>query len=106
FVQVGDPTDLAFVRKTVAGRRIDAVICTTDLTAAQYMQSLTRIKVGVPRARRVVGFDDVRCATRLPVQLTTMQQPCREIAIAAFQAMRERIADPALPPRSILLSPR
>jgi len=35
-----------------------------------------------------------------------MQQPCREIAIAAFQAMRERIADPALPPRSILLTPR
>jgi len=49
------------------------------------MQSLVRLKVGVPRSLRVVGFDDVRYATLLSVQLTTMQQPCREIAIAAFQ---------------------
>ena len=106
FVQVGDPTDLAFVRRAVPGKRFDAVICTNDLTAAQFMQSLARLKIGVPRALRVVGFDDVRYATLLPVQLTTMQQPCREIARAAFQAMRERIADPSLPPRSILLTPR
>jgi len=106
FVQVGDPTDLAFARRVLAGRRVEAVICTNDLTAAQFMQSLGRLKVGVPKPLRVVGFDDVRYATLLPVQLTTMQQPCREIAVAAFQAMRERIADPALPPRSILLTPR
>jgi LacI family transcriptional regulator len=106
FVQVGDPSDLAFVRRVVSGRRVDAVICTNDLTAAQFMQSLVRLKVGVPRSLRVVGFDDVRYATLLPVQLTTMQQPCREIAVAALQAMRERIAEPALPPRSILLTPR
>ncbi len=106
FVQVGDPTDLGFVRKVVSGKRIEAAICTNDLTAAQFMQSLVRLKVGVPRSLRVVGFDDARHASLLPVQLTTMQQPCRDIAVAAFQAMRERIADPALPPRSILLTPR
>jgi LacI family transcriptional regulator len=106
FVQVGDPTDPTFVRRAAPGRRVEAVICTNDLTAAQFMQSLARLKIAVPRSLRVVGFDDVRYATLLPVQLTTMQQPCREIAAAAFQAMRERIADPAVPPRSILLTPR
>jgi LacI family transcriptional regulator len=106
FVQIGDPTDQTFVRRVLAGRKVEAVICTNDLTAAQFMQSLGRLKVTVPRTVRVVGFDDVRYATLLPVQLTTMQQPCREIAVAAFQAMRDRIADPALPPRSILLTPR
>ena len=106
FVQVGDPTDLAFARKAVSQRRVEAVICTNDRTAAEFMQSLARIKVGVPRSVRVVGFDDVRYATLLPTQLTTVQQPCREIAITAFQAMRERIADPSLPPRSLLLTPR
>jgi LacI family transcriptional regulator len=106
FVQSGDPTDLAFVKRALGGRRPEAVICTNDLTAAQFMQSLARIKVTVPRTLRVVGFDDLRYATLLPVQLTTMQQPCREIAIAAFQAMRDRLADPALPPRSIWLTPR
>lgn len=106
FVRVGDPTDLAFVRDLRAGRGIDSVMCTNDHTAAQLMQSLSRLKVAVPKSLRVVGFDDVRYATLLPVQLTTMQQPCREIAVAAFQAMRERIADPSLPSRAIVLSPR
>jgi DNA-binding LacI/PurR family transcriptional regulator len=106
FARVGDPTDPAFVRGVLAGRRVEAVMCTNDLTAAQFMQTLGRLKVRVPASLRVVGFDDVRYSTLLPVQLTTVQQPCRDIAIVAFQAMRERIADPALPPRSIMLSPR
>ncbi len=55
---------------------------------------------------RVVGFDDVRFATVLSVPLTTIQQPCRDIALTAFNAMRERIADPTLPARSLLITPR
>jgi LacI family transcriptional regulator len=54
----------------------------------------------------VVGFDDVRYATLFSVPLTTMHQPCREIAATAFRAMLDRIADPALPPRTLVLSPR
>jgi LacI family transcriptional regulator len=60
----------------------------------------------VPRDLRVVGFDDVRYATWLPVPLTTVHQPCREIAAIAFRAMLERVADPAIPPRSLVLTPR
>jgi len=106
FVREGDPTDPAFVGEVLAGRRVDAVICMNDLTAAEFMQTLARIKIRVPERVRVVGFDDVRYATLLPVQLTTIQQPCREIAVAAVQAMRERIADPSLPPRGITITPR
>ena len=53
----------------------------------------------------VVGFDDVHYATMLSVPLTTMHQPCREIAVVALRALLGRIADPALPPRSLTLSP-
>lgn len=106
FVRVGDPAQSAFVREVLSGKRLQAVLCTNDQTAAELMRSLGQIRVRVPQSLRVVGFDDVRYATLLPVQLTTIQQPCREIAIAAFQAMRERIADPALPPRSIMVTPR
>jgi LacI family transcriptional regulator len=60
----------------------------------------------VPRDVRVVGFDDVKYATLLGVTLTTIHQPCRDIAITAFRAMLERIAEPTLPARSMLLSPR
>jgi two-component system NtrC family sensor kinase len=48
----------------------------------------------------------VRYAMLFSVPLTTIHQPCREIAVTAFHAMLERIADPALPPRSLIISPR
>jgi LacI family transcriptional regulator len=94
------------VRNLNAGRHYDAVICANDHTAAQLLQTLTRLGVRVPHDMRVVGFDDVRFATLLTVPLTTVQQPCRDIALTAFHAMRERIASPTLPARSLLLTPR
>ena len=39
----------------------------------------------------------------LPVPLTTLRQPCREIGIAAMAAMLERVTRPAMPARDIFL---
>lgn len=106
FLLAGDPGDLKFARRITAGRTHDAVICSNDHTAAQLLQTLARLGIKIPQNLRLVGFDDVRFATLLSVPLTTIQQPCREIALTAFNAMRERIADPTLPARSLLLMPR
>lgn len=105
FLHAGDPSDVKFVRNLMAGKRYDAVICTNDHSAAQLLQSLTRLDLKVPQDLRVVGFDDVLFATLLSVPLTTIQQPCRDIAVTAFNAMRERITNPTLPARSMLLTP-
>lgn len=102
----GDPGDAKLVRNLSAGRPYDAVICANDHTAAQMLQTFTRLGVRVPCDVRLVGFDDVRFATLLTVPLTTVQQPCRDIALTAFHAMRERMAVPTLPARSLLLTPR
>jgi LacI family transcriptional regulator len=106
FVRVGEPDDPKLAQGLAAGRRVDAALCANDRTAAVLMRSLERAGVRVPRDVRVVGFDDVRYATLLSVPLTTMHQPCREIAVTAFRAMLDRMADPALPPRSFVLPPR
>jgi LacI family transcriptional regulator len=106
FLHAGDPSEIKFVRKLTAGRPHDAIICTNDHTAAQLLQALTRLDIKIPQDLRVVGFDDVRFATLLSVPLTTIQQPCRDIALTAFNAMRERIADPTLPSRSLMLAPK
>jgi DNA-binding LacI/PurR family transcriptional regulator len=45
----------------------------------------------------------VEYASLLPVPLTTLRQPCREIGVAAMSAMVARVAQPGLPPRDILL---
>jgi LacI family transcriptional regulator len=114
FVRVGEPDDLGFARGLIgrgAGkgegeRRADAVLCANDDVAALLIRSLEKAGARVPVDVRVVGFDDVRFAAMMSVPLTTMHQPCREVAIVALRTMLDRIADPALPPRSLVLSPR
>jgi len=96
---------MSFVQKLTEGRQYEAIICTNDHTAAQLLQSPTRLAIKGPQNLRIVGFDDVRFATLLSVPLTTIRQPCRDIALTAFNAMRERIANPTLPVRSLLLTP-
>lgn len=106
FVLPGDPADEKWVRKFAGSRRFDAILCTSDHLAAQLLQTLTRLRIRVPDQIRLAGFDDMRIASLLTVPLTTMAQPCRDIAITAFHTMRERLADPTLPARSLLLTPR
>lgn len=102
----GDPTDRRFARSLKAGSQCDGILCANDLTAAELMKTLQTLDIGVPSQVRVGGFDDVRYATLLPVALTTIHQPCREIAEVAFRAMRERIREPFVPPRTMTVAPR
>ena len=81
------------------------MLCANDHVAALLLRSLERAGVRVPDDMRMVGFDDVRFATLLSVPLTTMHQPCREIAQVALRAMLDRIDDPTIPPRGLALTP-
>lgn len=105
WVHIGDPTDARFVRGLMAGRHWDALLCANDHTAAELMRTLHREGHRVPEDIRLAGFDDVRYATLLAQPLTTIHQPCRDIALVAMRAMLERLADPSLPSRSQLLMP-
>ncbi len=106
FERTGDPAEARLVRALTKTGGPEAILCANDHLAAELLQALARENVQVPRDVRVVGFDDVRYAALLSVPLTTVYQPCREIATVAFRAMLDRIADPGLPPRSVVLSPR
>jgi DNA-binding LacI/PurR family transcriptional regulator len=106
FVRVGEPDDPKFARGFVGKGKVDAVLCANDHFAALLLQSLDRAGVRVPGDLRMVGFDDARFATLLSAPLTTMHQPCREIAAVALRAMLDRVSDPSLPPRGLVLSPR
>ena len=102
----GDPKSAKFVRSLRPGKSCDGIICANDATASDLMKTLREIKVDVPSTVRVTGFDDVHQATLLPVALTTVHQPCREIGQIAFGAMMERIKSPTLPPRTLTAAPR
>ncbi len=102
-VHLGDPQDASFAAGLVRTHGHDAIVCANDLTAAQLMRSLAGRRIVVPQRVRVAGFDDVQHASRLPVPLTTMRLPCRELGLVAVRTMLERIREPGVPARQILL---
>jgi DNA-binding LacI/PurR family transcriptional regulator len=91
------------IRRIIEVAHPDSFVCANDPTAGRLMQSLIVLGYRVPQDIRVVGIDDVRYANLLPVPLTTMHQPCREIGMAAMSMMLERIARPNMPVRDVLL---
>lgn len=98
-----DPEDPDVVRDLMKSNRPDAIVCANDHTAARVMRTLVKMNYRVPRDIRLVGIDDVEYASLLPVPLTTLRQPTRQIGDAALTAMLERVARRALPVRDILL---
>ena len=84
--------------------RCDALVCANDRIAGQMMHALLESGVRIPEDMRLAGMDDVGYASLLPVPLTTIHQPCREIGAAAMAAMLERIQQRGMLARDILLA--
>ena len=106
FMRLSEPDDPQLMKGLTSGQHLDAILCSSDRVAAVLIQSLERAKVRVPRDLRVVGFDDIKYATLLSPPLTTMHQPCREIAVTAYRGLLDRIQNPSLPPRCFVLPAR
>ena len=102
WIWMGDPGEAKFVQGILRFRP-QAVICANDLMAAMLIQTLTKLGYHLPRDIAVAGFDDVKYATLLAVPLTTVRQPCRQISEVAVRIMLERLENPQLPPRQVLL---
>lgn len=98
-----DPRDHAAIARLLERDTPDAIVCASDRTAAVLLHTLRTLGRRVPQHIRLAGIDDVEYAALLPVPLTTLRQPCREIGMAAVRAMLDRIAQPNLPPREILV---
>jgi DNA-binding LacI/PurR family transcriptional regulator len=98
-----DPAGAGLVRSLMESCRPDAIVCANDRAAGRLMHTLLQLGYAIPADVRLVGIDDVEYASLLPVPLTTLRQPTRQIGDAALSAMLERIRRPELPPRDILL---
>lgn len=99
-----DPEDCAELKRVMAKVRPDGFVCANDFTAAQLLKTLNALSVSVPDQVRMVGIDDVKYASLLSVPLTTIHQPCADIGAVAIGTMLQRLSNPKLPPRDILLS--
>ncbi len=103
FVHRLDPDDTAAVRGLMESGRPDGIVCANDRTAARLMRAMQRLGYRIPADARLVGIDDAELSSLLPVPLTTLRQPSRQIGDAALAAMLDRVARKELPTRDILL---
>ena len=102
-VNLGDASDQNFVKALLKKDHPDALFCANDHTAGNLMHTLHALGQRIPEDIRIIGIDDVNYARLLPVPLTTMRQPCKDIGRIALSVMLDRISNPDLPPRDVLL---
>jgi DNA-binding LacI/PurR family transcriptional regulator len=102
----GSPQDEAFVRRLLDDAHPEGIVCANDLTAARLMQTLMGLGVRIPEEVRIVGMDDVKYSSLLPVPLTTIHQDCAGIGAVAMATMQERLEHPELPVRDVLVPTR
>jgi GntR family transcriptional regulator of arabinose operon len=99
-----EPEDKEQVQAALAKFKPEGIVCANDFTAAHLLKTLTELGINVPAQVRMAGIDDVKYASLLSVPLTTVHQPCADIGALAVSTMLERLHDPKMPPRDILLN--
>ena len=95
----------AVVRHLRGAEGPDAVVCGYDVHAASVLKAIEK---GLPRGTvpdriRLAGFDDVRCASVMTPSLTTIRQPCKEIARIAVEMLYRRMEFPNSPVCTVML---
>ncbi len=87
-----------------ARRRPTAAFCANDLLALGMLQELTQRGVGVPDDMALVGYDDIVFAEAAAVPLTSVRQPCPELARTAAQLLLDELSDGGHEHQQVVLS--
>ena len=82
----------------------DAILGAGDFIAANVLKLLAKMRLRVPDDVLVAGIDDVAIAGMTTPALTSVRQPCAEIARAAFDMLAWRIENPGAVPRRVALA--
>ncbi len=93
---------LDYFRATNGPDRPTAVLCYNDLVALGLLRALSERGIQVPGDVSVVGYDDIEILRYLPMSLTTISLPKREIAEKAIHLLVQQIeAREPVPPEKI-----
>ena len=92
-------------RNLIRSTEFDGLVVSNDLVALGALKALTDCGKRVPEDVAVVGFDDNRFGAYLPVPLTTVRQPTREVGETAFRLLLQKMEDPGMAAQRVLLKP-
>ena len=104
-VLYAEADDLKSLKRYLKRQKVrpDAFICSNDLIAAVFKQTLEAVGLRVPQDVMLTGFADMPIASLMTPRLTTVHQNREQMARAAFDRLMARIANPDLPPSDIFL---
>lgn len=99
---------IAPIKDLMRGGDAPSAIFTTNLHATRHvLNALGRLRVRIPHDVAVICFDDFESADPVPVPLTAVRQPAREMGRAATERIIEQLqTKPALktPPQNFKFS--
>ncbi|OTP75885.1 LacI family DNA-binding transcriptional regulator [Caballeronia sordidicola] len=95
----------AFLKQASSSeQKADAVFCANDQLAFGALDACRfDLKFEVPKDISIVGFDDIAEASRPAYQLTTVHQQVEELATQAVRLLGERLTEPCIKTRMILI---
>ena len=67
------------------------------------LRTIHEAGLSVPDDISIVGYDDIEMASYIQPALTTIAQPIAELAETVIKLLLERIEQPGLPPRRIVI---
>lgn len=104
-VLYAEADDLKSLKRYLKRQKVrpDAFICSNDLIAAVFKQTLEAAGLRVPQDVMLTGFADMPIASLMSPKLTTVHQNREMMAHMAFKRLMDRINDPSLPPCDFFL---
>lgn len=105
-------SDLVYLGYTAAKKtlhkypQITAIIGANDMLAIGVLQYLKEKKISVPQQMSVAGFDNRSICDLFNIQLTTVNQPLRELGNQAAEMAMKVAEEPKKVPASVVLKTR
>ena len=82
-----------------------AVLCAADTLAIGVIQAAYECGIRIPGDISLMGFDNISFSALPPIDLTTVNQPKAELAVAAVDMLLNRIRKPDTPHTKTILAP-
>ncbi len=83
--------------------RPTAIVAVNDQLASILISTAVERGISIPSEYSITGFDDLPFAAHLPVPLTTVAQPARQIGYLAATELFSKINDPSYLPRETVV---
>lgn len=84
----------AALKLLVKKERPTAIFCGNDFIGIGVMKAATELNIKIPDELSIIGFDDLPICSYLPIPLTTVRQPIKEIARQSINLLFERMERP------------